>query len=545
MATMRSGVVAPTFEGAFVSSSPVGVRGLRIGRSSVWGTSRGLGAVKLVERAVKSRAPRADMSGSDGLPAMPPSHTIKAASVSAFQEFQNARANRYTKVKSSIMVLGLSVHTAPVEMREKLAVPEAEWPRAIDELSSQNHIEEAGVLSTCNRFEIYVVAVSWNRGVKEVAEWMSKTSGISVEDLMEHLFILRDQDATQHLFRVSSGLDSLVLGEGQILAQVKQVLKVGQEVSGFGRNLTGLFKQAITAGKRVRTETNISAGAVSVSSAAVELAVMKLPAGGVSRVNVLIVGAGKMSKLLVKHLISKGCTRMIIVNRSEQRVLDLQNEFSDARITYEPLSEMLRCTGEADLVFTSTSSEIPLFTKENVGNLSPASQISGGVRHFIDISVPRNVAACLADLPGTRVYNVDDLKEVVAANKEDRRRKAADAQVIIDDEIQNFEAWRDSLETVPTIKKLRSYAERIRQSELEKCLSKLPEDITSKQKRAVEDLSRSIVNKLLHGPMQHLRSDGNDSKTVSETIENMQALERMFDLGSEVLVVETKAKGKK
>ena len=157
--------------------------------------------------------------------------------------------------------------------------------------------------------------------------------------------------------------------------QVKQVLKVGQEVSGFGRNLTGLYKQAITAGKRVRTETNISAGAVSVSSAAVELAVMKLPPGGVSRVNVAIVGAGKMSKLLVKHLISKGCTRMIIVNRSEQRVLDLQEEFPDAKIVYEPLSEMLRCTGEADLVFTSTSSEVPLFMKENVETLSPASQV--------------------------------------------------------------------------------------------------------------------------------------------------------------------------
>lgn len=157
---------------------------------------------------------------------------------------------------------------------------------------------------------------------------------------------------------------------------MKQVLKVGQEVSGFGRNLTGLFKQAITAGKRVRTETNISAGAVSVSSAAVELAVMKLPEGGVARVNVLIVGAGKMSKLLVKHLISKGCMRMIIVNRSEQRVSDLQSLFPEAKIVFEPLTEMFRCTGEADVVFTSTASEVPLFFKENVEPLPPASQVS-------------------------------------------------------------------------------------------------------------------------------------------------------------------------
>ena len=166
------------------------------------------------------------------------------------------------------------------------------------------------------------------------------------------------------------------LTAGHLIWQVKQVLKVGQEVSGFGRNLTGLFKQAITAGKRVRTETNISAGAVSVSSAAVELAVMKLPVGGVARVNVLIVGAGKMSKLLVKHLISKGCMRMIVVNRSEQRVSDLQSLFPEAKIVFEPLSEMFRCTGEADVVFTSTASEVPLFFKEDVESLPPASQVS-------------------------------------------------------------------------------------------------------------------------------------------------------------------------
>lgn len=552
--TMSCAMVTPSFveETSGAARGPNNMHKVRFSSSAMWGGMSKGGLLHLQHhqrtgeeksRGVGNVRASSSSSSSSSSDAMPPSHRIKAASLSAFEEFRNASANRYMKVKSSIMVLGLSVHTAPVEMREKLAIPEAEWPRAIDELCNLNHIEEAGVLSTCNRFEIYVVAVAWNRGVKEVTEWMSKTSGVPVQELREHLFILRDQDATQHLFRVSAGLDSLVLGEGQILSQVKQVLKVGQEVSGFGRNLTGLFKQAITAGKRVRTETNISAGAVSVSSAAVELAVMKLPEGGVARVNVLIVGAGKMSKLLVKHLISKGCTRMVVVNRSEARVLDLQTEFQDAKIVYEPLTEMLRCTGEADLVFTSTASEVPLFFKENVENLSPASQVGGGVRHFIDISVPRNVAACLSELPSTRVYNVDDLKEVVAANKEERRRKAMDAQVILDDEIKNFEGWRDSLETVPTIKKLRAYAERVRASELEKCLGKMPDDLTQKQKRALEDLSRGIVNKLLHGPMQHLRSDGTDARTVNETIETMHALERMFDLGSVVTVVDTKLQG--
>ncbi|KAF3613533.1 Glutamyl-tRNA reductase 2, chloroplastic [Capsicum annuum] len=162
------------------------------------------------------------------------------------------------------MLIGLSVHSTPVEVREKVSIPESEWPQAIRELCSLNHIEEAAVLSTCNRIEIYVVALSQNRGVKEVTEWMSKYSGVSVTELRQHRFLLYNNDATQHLFEVAAGLDSLVLGEGQILAQVKQVVKNGQGVPGFGRKISELFKHAITAGKRVRTDTNISSGSVSV-----------------------------------------------------------------------------------------------------------------------------------------------------------------------------------------------------------------------------------------------------------------------------------------
>ncbi|KAJ7296911.1 hypothetical protein O6H91_14G008200 [Diphasiastrum complanatum] len=474
----------------------------------------------------------------DGRPPLPASHKLKSASLAVLEQLRNASVDRYTSEKSSILVLGLSVHSAPVEMREKLAVPEAEWPRAIGELCGQNHIEEAAVLSTCNRMEIYVVALSWHRGAREVTEWMSKTSGIPIDELREHLFVLRDRDATQHLFRVASGLDSLVLGEGQILAQVKQVFKIGQGALGFGRNLSGLFKQAITAGKRVRSETSIAAGAVSVSSAAVELAAMKRPEEGLFSARILVVGAGKMSKLLVKHLISKGCARMAIVNRTEQKVQDLQAEFRDAELMYYPLTEMLRCAEDADVIFTSTASERPLFYKENVENLSEPSNFSSRVRLFIDISVPRNVGACVAQVASARLYNVDDLKEVVAANKEERRRKALEAQVIIEEELKSFEAWRDSLETVPTIKKLRAYAENIRVNELEKCLSKIGENLSKKDRKLIEDLSKGIVNKLLHGPMQHLRSDGSDARTVNETLENMHALERMFDLKSEIASIE-------
>lgn len=468
----------------------------------------------------------------------------KVSSFSALEQLKTSAADRYTKERASIVVIGLSVHTAPVEMREKLAIPEAEWPRAIGELCGLNHIEEAAVLSTCNRMEIYVVALSQHRGVKEVTEWMSKTSGIPVSEICEHRFLLYNNDATQHLFEVSAGLDSLVLGEGQILAQVKQVVKVGQGVVGFGRNISGLFKHAISVGKRVRTETNIAAGAVSVSSAAVELALMKLPESSHATARMLVIGAGKMGKLVIKHLVAKGCTKMVVVNRGEERVAAICEELKDVEIIYKPLDEMLTCTAEADVVFTSTASETPLFLKEHVNDLPSVGSEVGGLRLFIDISVPRNVGSCVNDVENARVYNVDDLKEVVAANKEDRLRKAMEAQAIITEESKQFEAWRDSLETVPTIKKLRAYAERIRVAELDKCLSKMGEDIPKKTRRAVDDLSRGIVNKLLHGPMQHLRCDGSDSRTLSETLENMHALNRMFSLGTEVAVLEQKLRAK-
>ncbi|KAK8465679.1 hypothetical protein PHAVU_009G146100 [Phaseolus vulgaris] len=467
-----------------------------------------------------------------------------ATSLSPLEQLKTSAADRYTKERNSIIVIGLSVHTAPVEMREKLAIPEAEWPRAIAELCSLNHIEEAAVLSTCNRMEIYVLAVSQHRGIKEVMEWMSKTSSVPVSELSQHQFLLYNNDVTQHLFEVSAGLDSLVLGEGQILAQVKQVVKVGQGVNGFGRNISGLFKHAITVGKRVRTETNIASGAVSVSSAAVELAFMKLPEASLDNARMLVIGAGKMGKLVIKHLVAKGCKKMVVVNRTEERVAAIREELKDIEIIYKPLSEMLTCAGEADVVFTSTASETPLFLKGHVKDLPPASQDVGGHRFFIDISVPRNVGSCVSDLECVRVYNVDDLKEVVAANKEDRLRKAMEAQTIIAEESKQFEAWRDSLETVPTIKKLRAYAERIRLAELERCLSKMGDDIPKKTRRAVDDLSRGIVNKLLHGPMQHLRCDGNDNRTLSETLENMHALNRMFNLETEISVLEQKIRAK-
>lgn len=454
------------------------------------------------------------------------------ASKRALEQLKESAVNRYAgNQKPVLLSIGLSIHNAPVEVREKLAVPEAEWPRAIGELCAYPHIEEAAVLSTCNRMELYVVALSWHRGVREVEEWMSQSSGIPLEQLRPYLFLLRDRDATHHLLRVSGGLDSLVMGEGQILAQVRQVHKVGQNAPGFGRHLNGLFKQAITAGKRVRSETSISTGSVSVSSAAAELAQLKLPTRKFDDAKITIIGAGKMSTLLVKHLASKGCKEVTILNRSMPRSEALAAEFPEVKMNLKLMPDLMKCVEESDVVFAASGSEEILIHKADIENMPARPEIVGGVRRFVDISVPRNIAPTINELAGKAiVYNVDDLKEVVAANKEGRAQAAAEAEVLLKEEMRAFEAWRDSLETVPTIKALRNKAESIRAAEFEKVMNKLGESMNKKQAKAVEELSKAIVNKLLHGPMAALRCDSSDPEAVGQTLANMTALERMFHL---------------
>ena len=461
--------------------------------------------------------------------------------MSELDKLRLSTVNRYAQErKNSIIAVGLTVHTAPVEVREKLAVAEEVWNECVTQLTDYPHINEACILSTCNRMELYAVGLSWHRGVKEIEDWLSKKSGLPIEELRPHLFLLRDRDAIRHLLRVSGGLDSLVMGEGQILAQVKNVHRLGSEyesefkAGGFGRHLNALFKQAIQAGKRVRSETDIASGAVSVSSAAAELAQLKLPSNSFDHSKVCIIGAGKMSKLLVKHLYSKGCSKITVVNRTMPRCEELAEEFPEVEFKFELSPKLMECVADSDVVFAASSSDSILISKEDVDAMPVCSEEVGGVRRFFDISVPRNIDPSISDLETARAFNVDDLKEVVDANKSARAAAAAEAENLIVEELHGYEAWRDSLETVPTIKKLRSKAEDIRRTELDKALNKLGADkLTKKERRALEDLSKGIVNKLLHGPMAALRCDASDPESVGESLSNMHALENMFDLRSE------------
>ncbi|GAB4195340.1 MAG: glutamyl-tRNA reductase [Coleofasciculaceae cyanobacterium] len=422
----------------------------------------------------------------------------------------------------NIAVVGLSHKTAPVEIREKLSIPEAKVEGATQELLSYPHIEEVAILSTCNRMEIYVVATETGQGVQELSQFLSELAQIPLHQLRQHLFILLHQDAVMHLMRVAAGLDSLVLGEGQILAQVKNTHKIGQQYKGIGRLLNRLLKQAITAGKRVRTETSIGTGAVSISSAAVELAQMK--AQNLAACRVAIIGAGKMSRLLVQHLLSKGAVNISILNRSQTRAEELTRQFPDANLEVHPLSEMMRAIAASDLVFTSTAATEPLLDRAKLeASLEPNRPLM-----LIDISVPRNVAADANELENVQAYNVDDLKAVVAQNQESRRQMAMEAEALLDEEVEAFEVWWRSLDTVSTISCLRDKIETIREQELEKALSRLGSEFAEKHQEIIEALTRGIVNKILHDPMVQLRAE----QDIERRRRAMQSLQMLFNLDS-------------
>ncbi|WP_413163966.1 glutamyl-tRNA reductase [Capilliphycus salinus ALCB114379] len=423
----------------------------------------------------------------------------------------------------NIAVVGLSHKTAPVDVREKLSIPEQQIESAIAHLLSYPHIEEVAILSTCNRMEIYVVASETQPGIREVTQFLSELSKLGLNQLRPHLFTLLHEDAIMHLMRVSAGLDSLVLGEGQILAQVKQTHKLGQRYQGIGQILNRLFKQAITAGKRVRTETNIGTGAVSISSAAVELVQMKLD--DLSGYRIAIIGAGKMSRLLVQHLLSKGASDIAIINRSLQRAEELASQFREAQLKLHPLSEMMSAIAESDIVFTSTGATEPILDRAKLeATLDPHQCLM-----LVDISVPRNVAADVSELSNIRAFNVDDLKAVVAQNHETRRQMAQEAEVLLEEEVEAFDVWWRSLETVPIISCLRQKIEGIREQELEKALSRLGSEFAEKHQEVIEALTRGIVNKILHDPMVQLRAQ----QDIEARRRAMTTLEMLFNLESD------------
>ncbi len=424
----------------------------------------------------------------------------------------------------NIIVVGLSHKTAPVEIREKLSIQENKIEEAIAQLKNYPHIEEVAIISTCNRLEIYAVAKETDKGATEICQFLAEKGQIPLNILRRYLFMLLHQDALRHLMRVAAGLESLVLGEGQILAQVKTTHKLAQKYGGLGRLLDRLFKQAMSAGKRVRSETDIGTGAVSISSAAVELVQMKVE--DLSGYKFAIIGAGKMSRLLVQHLSAKGGVNIAIVNRSVKNAQELADKFPQIPITIHELSQMMEVISKSDIVFTSTGATQPILDREKLNAVLTEDQSL----MLVDISVPLNVHKDVEGMSNVQCYNVDDLKAVVAQNQASRRKIAEEAELLLEEEVSAFEVWWRSLETVPTINSLRNKIEEIREQELEKALSRLGIEFAEKHQEVIEALTRGIVNKILHDPMVQLRAQ----QDIEARKQCLDSLKMLFNLEVEI-----------
>ncbi len=441
-------------------------------------------------------------------------------------------APRRAAVHGKPIVIGLSHKTATVEVREKLSIQEPSWNKASAALTSYDSIQEAAVLSTCNRFEVYVVAEDHFSATRDVMAFLREHSGLDDAELRPNLFVLQNEDATWHLLRVAAGLDSLVVGEGQILSQVKacysHAIESADEEEGViggsaGKVLSRLLNSAVMAGKFIRSETEIAKGAVSISSAAVELATLKALADlkkPLSELRVTVVGAGKMSRLLFTHLASHGVTKITLLNRSRPRADELAAEYPQLDVDVKLMDEFWPSLAESDLAFTSTSA---------TGCIVTQPELEAGVwgkgeaqLMLIDISVPRNVEAACNGVDGVFAYNVDDLKQVVAANQARRRHKVIEAEILLRVELAKFVAWQESLRYVPTIAKLQAKFESVRSAELQKARKKALKGLGDKEAQAVDVVTKGIINKLLHGPMSYLRSDDQDgSKATVMQIEEL------------------------
>jgi glutamyl-tRNA reductase len=396
-----------------------------------------------------------------------------------------------------ILVSGLSHKTAPVEIREALAFPEHTLGEALTDLTSFPHINEAIILSTCNRTEVYTVGSDLDCSQQDVVTFLNSCHDLKHCNTEDYLYFHDSLGAVNHLFRVVSSLDSMIVGEAQILGQAKAAYSHAFEVQTTNLVLNRLFRQAFAVGKRVRTETDIGENAVSISYAAVQLA--KKVFSDLAGKSVMLIGAGKMSELTAKHLLSNGVKDVIITNRSYDNAVAMAKTFKGRAVEFDALIDEM---AKADIVISSTGAPHSILEKEDMKKVMAKRRYRP--IFLIDIAVPRDIDADVNDVENVYLYDIDDLQSVVDSNLEERAREAKEAENIIKQEVQEFLAWLSSLEVIPTIADLRRQADRIRQAELERIGSKL-EGLSAEELNAVNTLANGIINKLLHEPMVRLK----------------------------------------
>ena len=418
-----------------------------------------------------------------------------------------------------LVAVGLNHKTAPVEIREKLAFPEHTLPMALEELKAYNSIDGCVIVSTCNRTEIYAAVLDAKGGLANIKQFLAKQLHDEVCEIDNYIYIHTLYDTVHHLFRVASGLDSMILGETQILGQVKKAYQFACEHNSSNRILNTLFQQAVSVGKRVRTETEIDRNAVSISYAAVELS--RQIFGDLSGRTILIVGAGKMSELTAKHLVANGVNSVLVSNRSFEKAVELAEHFGGKAVRFDDLFKHMET---ADIVISATAARHAIIRPED---LAPVMAKREGKKIFlIDIAVPRDIAPEVNDMDGVTLYDIDDLQHVVDRNLEERKREAVKGQRIVEEEITIFFKWLNTQFVVPTIVSLKQFGQDIKEQELERAYAKLG-NLSDKEKKVVDTLAHSIVNSLLHNPIINLKkyAETNQGHLYTEILQNLFELE--------------------
>lgn len=400
-----------------------------------------------------------------------------------------------------LILVGLNHRTAPVDVRERLSVPEPKLGETIRELGALEGVDGATVVSTCNRVEA-VVSTRNEDVIENVVDWLAGRASSGRPELEKHLYVMRHGDVVQHLFRVASGLDSMIVGEPQIGGQVKKAFLAAQELGTLDPLLVQLYENTMRVSKKVRTDTGIGEHAVSVPYAAVELA--KKIFADLRGLQVLLLGAGDMGELTAEHLHEQQVKQVFVANRSYERAVELAARFEGEAVQFDRIEEHLeRC----DIVIASTAA--PHYVVE-VAQVQRALEVRRSRNLFlIDLSVPRNINPAVSQLDGAYLYNVDDLQQVADANLELRQKKARDAEVIVLREVESFRRRLVAQDAVPTIVELQQRLEAIRAAELEKCLRKVG-PMTPEQRAAIELFSSQLVNKILHYPILQLKETGDE-----------------------------------
>lgn len=414
----------------------------------------------------------------------------------------------------TLLALGLNHKTAPVDIREKVAFTPEKLPLALRELHTVNSVNEVAILSTCNRTEVYCGVEG--EDTRNVQEWFSAFHELNIADVEPYFYAHPDKQAVRHILRVASGLDSLVLGEPQILGQMKQAYSHANQAGTLGQLLNRLFQHTFSVAKQVRTDTAIGASPVSVAFAAVSLS--KQIFSDLSSHTAMLIGAGETIELVARHLHESGIGRIIVANRTVEKAHNLASEFGGYAIA---LSEIPEHLAEADVVISSTASQLPILGKGAVE--SALKKRKHRPMLLVDIAVPRDIESQVSELEDVFLYTVDDLQEIIQEGLRSRQEAAQQAEEIIDTQVTHFMSWLRSLGAVDTIRDYRQGAEQIRDEVLEQAIRQIQAGKDADQ--VLSELARQLTNKLVHTPCARMKQAGYDGQ-----IELLDAARELFSL---------------